>query len=395
MWRVHESSMTESNSAIRSVAGKVAVVGCVLVLVALLTGYVLGVPILLSYVETGSMEPTIDTGDGFVAIPSTSADSVEQGDVVVFEAQEIEDGGLTTHRVVDETEHGYVTQGDANPFTDQDSGEPYVTDGQIVATAWQVNGEVVTVPYLGTAVMGIESGLESAQWQLAALLGTPAVLGTQGLAYLLLTFGLGVVALSVVLDRGRAKNRTRKRSRSRRDVFDAQTLVLGIAALLCIVTFATMLAMSGPTEVGIVSAEFDSDRPDVIPMGETKAQEWELKNSGVLPVTTVVEPASEGVAVDGGDETLHRGESAEATVSITAPDETGYYLRSLGEYRYFAVLPTPIILTLHGIHPWVAMVAVTGTIVGLFTLPFALLLGVGKIRTRTRRRTGHSSGFNW
>lgn len=387
--------MTESNSAIWSFAGKVAVVGCVLVLVALLAGHILGVPILLSYVETGSMEPTIDTGDGFVAIPSTSEDSVEEGDVIVFDAQEIEDGGLTTHRVVDETEHGYVTQGDANPFTDQDSGEPYVTDGQIVATAWQVNGKVVTIPYLGTAVMGIESGLESAQWRLAALLGTSAVLGTEGLAYLLLAFGLGVIVLSVVLDRGSAEKRTRERRRSRRDVFDTRTLITGIAALLCVVTFATMLAMSGPTEIGIVSAEFESDRPDVIPMGETETQTWELRNGGVLPVTTVLEPASPGIAVDGGDETLHRGESAEAAVSITAPDETGYYLRSIEEYRYFAVLPTPIILALHAIHPWVAMTVVTGTIVGLFTLPFALLLGAGKIRTRTRRRTDSASGFNW
>ncbi|MCU4926160.1 signal peptidase I [Halobacteria archaeon AArc-dxtr1] len=389
-------TMTEPNTTARTILHWAGILACIVALLSLLAGHVLGVPVLFSYVETGSMEPPIETGDGFVAIPSEVSGDVEAGDVVVFEAQEIEGGGLTTHRVVEETEHGYVTQGDANPSTDQEVGEPHVTDGQIVATAWQVNGEPVTIPHLGTAVMGIESGLESGQSWLASLFGTSALLGTQGLAYLLLAFGLGVVALSAVLDRGNATKRVRDRSRSRRDVFDARTLVIGMAVLLCIVTFATMFAMSGPTEVGIVSADFDSDRPDVIPAGETETQTRELQNGGVLPVVTVLEPTSEKIAVDdGGEATLDRGESVNATISVTAPDETGYYLRSLSEYRYFAVLPTSVVLSLHAIHPWVAMAAVTGTIVGLVALPFALLLGVGRIRTRTRRRTERASGFNW
>ncbi len=97
---------------------------------ALVVGQLLGQPILLGFVETGSMEPTIDTGDGFVAIPSELTDDPEPGDVIVFEATNIQGGGLTTHRVVEETSQGYVTRGDANPFTDQDSGEPHVRDAR-------------------------------------------------------------------------------------------------------------------------------------------------------------------------------------------------------------------------------------------------------------------------
>ncbi len=368
---------------------------CITLLLTLIGGHILGIPVLFSYVETGSMEPTMNAGDGFVAIPTIGTDSVDEGDVVVFEAENIDDGGLTTHRIVEDTEQGYVTQGDANPSTDQEGEEPYVTDGQIVATAWQINGEVVTIPHLGTAVMSVESGLEAVQGRFTAILGTTAVFGTQGFAYLLLAFGLGSLAFSLIFDQQGSKNRTRNRTRSRQAVFDTRTLVLGVAALLCVVTFGTMLAMSGPTEVGIVSAEFESDRPDVIPAGETETRTWKLQNGGVLPVTTVVEPGSEGLTVNGGDETLQHGESVNATVSITAPDETGYYLRSFAAFQYFTVLPPRVILVLHAIHPWVAMTAVTGTIVGLCTLPFALLLGGGKIRTRTRRRTDSSNGFNW
>ena len=380
-------------STARTLLGRATAALLVVTLLALLAGHVLGVPILLSYVETGSMEPTLEAGDGFVAIPTASADSVEEGDVVVFDATEIEGGGLTTHRVVDETEHGYVTKGDANPFTDQDAGEPYVTDGQVVAKAWQVDGGVVAIPHLGTAAMGIQNGLESLQWWLAGLLGTRAVLGTQGLAYLLMGAGLVTVAVSVALDRGRASDRVRSRTRSRGDVFDARTLVLGLGLLLCLVTFGTMIAMSGTTEIGIVSAEFDSERPDVIPAGETDAQTYELHNAGALPVVTIVEPASDGIAVDADRQTLHRGESLNATVSITAPPETGYYLRSFAENRYFAVLPVPVIAGLHAVHPWVAMAAVTGVTVSLFLAPFALLLGAGTIRTRTRQRSERPGGI--
>ncbi|MXV60834.1 S26 family signal peptidase [Natronorubrum sp. JWXQ-INN-674] len=387
--------MTRTNTGGWTVLRRVLLLSIGLGIALLVVGHVLGVPMGLGYVETGSMEPTMDAGDGFVAVPAAVSGPVETGDVVVYDAKEIEGGGLTTHRVVDETEHGYVTRGDANPFADQDSGEPHVTDGQIAATALQVNGEVVTIPHLGTAVMGLESGLESAQWRLASTLGTTAVLGTQGLSYLLLGFGLTILIVSTVLDRRSVADRSRSRTRTRSDVFDARRLVLAMGVLVLVVSLGTMVAMSDSTEMGLVSAEFESDRPDVVPAGETETHTYELQNGGVLPVTTIVEPASEGVAVGEGDEqtTLGHGESANLSVSYTAPPETGYYLRSHVEHSYFAVLPAPLIGELHSIHPWVAMGAVSGTVTGLVVAPFALLAGAGAIRTRSRRRSDSTGGL--
>ena len=42
----------------------------VIIVLALLLGQLLGQPILLGFVSTGSMEPTMNAGDGFVAVPS-------------------------------------------------------------------------------------------------------------------------------------------------------------------------------------------------------------------------------------------------------------------------------------------------------------------------------------
>ncbi len=105
--------------------------------IAMIAGQLLGQPAVVGYVETGSMSPTLEPGDGFVAVPAALAGPIEEGDVVTFRAEQLHGGGLTTHRVVGETERGYVTRGDANPFTDQDGVEPPVKDDQIVAVAWQ------------------------------------------------------------------------------------------------------------------------------------------------------------------------------------------------------------------------------------------------------------------
>lgn len=371
---------------------RLAAIGLVAFVGLLVIGNVLGVPIGLGYVETGSMEPTIDAGDGFVAVPAAIAGPVEEGDVVVYDAREIQGGGLTTHRVVEETDHGYATRGDANPFTDQDSGEPHVTDGQIAAKALQIRGNVVTIPHLGSAAMAVQSTLESIQWRLASTLGIPALAGGQGLSYLLLGFGLVVTALSVALDGRGTPDRERSRARTREHTFDARRLVVGMGVLVFVVALATMAATSGSVEIGLVSAEFDSERPDVVPTGETKTHTTELRNGGVLPVVSITEPASHGIDVDDEPRVLTRGERVDVAVALTAPPETGYYLRSYTERRYFAVLPPPIVARLHAIHPWVAMTVVATVLTGLFGLPFALLAGTGTIRTRSRRRSNSNGG---
>ncbi|MFB6362049.1 MAG: signal peptidase I, partial [Halobacteriales archaeon] len=188
-----------------------------LLVVTLVAGQLLGQPILLSYVETGSMEPQLQPGDGFIAIPIWAAGPIEEGDVIVFDAQEIHDGGLVTHRVVDVTDRGFITKGDANPFTDQDGREPPVQRPQVVAKAFQINGEVVAIPALGAVVIAIgdvlsvvQGQISGFQQQLAVLFQTRALLGTQGLAYILFGFGVSAYLLSFLTGQGSPRERERR-----------------------------------------------------------------------------------------------------------------------------------------------------------------------------------------
>lgn len=149
--------------------GEASIVALVLVL---LIGSALGQPIGIGYVETGSMQPTLAPGDGFIAIPTPLAGSIERGDVVTFHAKELNGGGLTTHRVVSESEGGYITRGDYNSVTDQQTGEPPVPRSEIVAVALQINGQVISIPNFGAVVVGVQGALTTIA-RIIGIRGTP------------------------------------------------------------------------------------------------------------------------------------------------------------------------------------------------------------------------------
>jgi len=353
-----------------------------LFVILLLVGQLLGQPILLGYVATGSMEPTMDAGDGFVAIPNAVTGDVQEGDVVVFQARELHDGGLTTHRVVGETEGGYITKGDANPFTDQDGGEPPVTDGQIVAKALQINGEVVTIPYLGTLVMGIQGVALAAANAVTSVFGM-ATTSSNGLGSMLVAIGVALLGFGTLLDRLGPARRETTRRRSRENVLAFWT-VLGLI-LLVFVTLATaaMVVPSGTYEYGLISTESPTDDPQIIEPGATTELTRSVNNAGYLPVVVVHEAESNGISADPGWQTIGIRGHSETTVRLSAPKEPGEYTRSLGEYRYLAVLPPSLLVWLHGLHPFAAIAAVNGVVVGVTVAIIILLFGSGDLRLRS------------
>ncbi|MGQ3411524.1 signal peptidase I [Natrinema sp. LN54] len=354
-----------------------------LVVVLLLVGQLLGQPILLGYVATGSMEPTMDAGDGFVAIPSIAAGDVEEGDVVVYQARDLHDGGLTTHRVVGETEEGYVTKGDANPFTDQDGGEPHVTEGQIVAEVLQVHGTVVTVPYLGSAIMGVQGLAERAYGTVAPILGLTTTASSNGLGSMLVAVGVAMLGFGTLLERLGPSRREVTRSRSRENVI-AFWAALGLV-LLVFVTFATaaMVVPSGTTEYELVSTENPGDDPQIVAPGGTTELARTVDNAGYLPVVVVHEAESGGIGADPSQQTVGIRDSGETTVTLSAPEEPGEYTRHLGEYRYLAVLPPSVLGWLHTLHPLAAIAAVNGVIVGIAVAVVLVIFGSGDIRYRS------------
>ena len=342
----------------------VAVVGGVL---ALLVGQLLGQPVLFGFVTTGSMAPTLEAGDGFVAVPQQVAGPVEEGDVVVFEAETVQGGGLTTHRVVGETEAGYVTKGDANPFTDQDGGEPPVTKDRIVAHALQVNGEVVAIPHLGTVATTLRDGLAAPF----------AALGEERAGTVLVFVGVVLFIAAGALGEGR---RT-ERSTSRENVVAVWSIVLFVALALAVAATVAMVGPSGTYHVEVVATETPSDDPQVVAPGETATASYEVHNAGVVPSLVVSEPLDPGATATPERAVLGFDDRAEVTVRAT-PEATGEYTYRVRESRYLLVLPSRLLVALHSLHPWLAVLAVDAALALVVVAGAFAVFGTGYLRMR-------------
>lgn len=372
---------------LRSSVGTVLTALLVITVIVMLVGQQLGQPILFGFVLTGSMSPTLEPGDGFVALPPSATGDIEEGDVVTFNARELQGGGLTTHRVVGETDEGYITRGDNNLVTDQDGPEPPVQDSQIVAVAWQVDDEVVVIPHLGTVAMGLQSAVAAISGFLAAVPGLGA-LDDGGLGSAMMGAGVLLLAYSFltdILSSGRGRSRE-DRSRSRSGMIRASVVLVVILLLILAPATASMVVPSGINDLTIVSSQSPSGNPTVIERGGNQTVEYNVTNNGYLPLVAIIEPASTGVEVDETTHLVYRGESADTTATIYAPDETGVYYRAVSERQYIGVLPVPIIVALHNVHPVFAIAAVNGVLAGVVILLFAIAVGFRPFRFRDSSR---------
>lgn len=321
------------------------------VLVSLVAGAVIGQPVLLSFVETGSMAPTMNAGDGFVAVPSVLAGPPSEGDIVVYRAQELQGGGLTTHRVVGETPEGYITRGDANPFTDQDGGEPPVTRDRIVAHALQVNGEAVVIPYVGVGIGAVQTGMITLQNRIAGLLGVDLLLGSQGVGLVLVGVGVGLFALSVALGRFEGPTRSRERTGRRRGSVDRRSVAV---LLLVVVVVPANVAMVVPSGVHEMTLDGDTTAAAGIEPGEPTAWDYEIRNSGFVPVMVVFESDHAEVSIPQYARVLGPGDTRTLSIAVDTPRPGATRTGTVQEYRYLLLLPPGLIEMLHDIHPFVA-----------------------------------------
>ena len=368
---------------LRRAAADIFAVVAVLVVIALVVGQLTGQPVLLGFVTSESMSPTLEAGDGFVAVPAAAAGDIEPGDVIVFDAVELQGGGLTTHRVVDVTDNGYITQGDNNPFRDQEGDEPVVTDDRVVATALQVNGQVIRIPGFGTGIEAVRGVAESAQTTVAGALGVETV-DSRTLSGLFVAVGL-VLLLVVFADDlrgGHERDRTRSRSRFDDSGIDGRWIALVLAFLILIPANAAMFAPTGTQQVVV-----DGDNlPGGTAPGETVETDLTAENNGLITMLVLLETASPDGELRGGELAVPRGGSATATLAVTAPPPGEQAVVTVSEHRYFLVVPPTVIVRLHSIHPLVAAGAFNVLVLGSVLTLVGAAFGFKQKRVRSRAR---------
>ncbi len=124
--------------------------------VASLVGVLLDRPVFVSYAYSGSMAPTIGKGGDVFFINPLARSPGGVGEIMVFRT-----GGSvwTVHRVYAVTEDGYVTKGDNNVATDQQSHKiPPIPKDKVAGTVITVNGKPIKVPKIGNYLEGGLSG---------------------------------------------------------------------------------------------------------------------------------------------------------------------------------------------------------------------------------------------
>jgi signal peptidase len=360
---------------LRTYAVRVLAVVFVILTLALIVGPLIGQPVLLSFVTSESMEPTIDTGEAFVTIPGIVAGDVEVGDVVVFQAEEIQDGRLTTHRVVEETDGGYITQGDNNPFTDQGNGEPPVTEEQIVGVAWQPSGDVMTVPYVGAAVLGTRSVVTGVYNGVASTLGFEGSTGPQG-PMLVVAALLILVAVGDSFREGSSRDWTRSRDD---DEIDVRYVAILLVLIVVVPANAAMLLPDTTQEVSMREAAAEGNADP----GEEIEVELSASNDGFVTMLFVLNPPSD-VRLDNRQLEIPGGASTATTMYATVPPPGEERIVEVSQHRYIVLLPPSLLMTLHELHPIVTLGAINGMLVfGVLTL----VIGLAGARGRRARDT--------
>ncbi|MFB6096907.1 MAG: signal peptidase I [Haloferacaceae archaeon] len=317
-------------------------VGLVGVLVLLLVATApTGAPVQLSYVYSDSMEPTIGVNDGYVVVPA--------GDVVTFWSPERD--AYVTHRVVRETDDGFVTKGDNNPSTDQAAGYPPVSRDQVQGRVLTVRGEPFVIPALGAAVAFVRANAS--------------------------------VLLALVFAGGALLRLRTSVARPSRDVVRVRDLALvvflvgfGVAA-----GFPVYASTSQDVSVVAVDSPAVAAGPSAVLVGSTADVRYEIRQPA-HPLTTRV------VAVDGATVTGTTRTATNLTVTATVPprSETGPVPIHVTVAQYPSVLPTPTLTRLHGIHPLAAGVVTAATIFAPLWLLFRLAVDGAEPLRRSRSR---------
>jgi signal peptidase len=117
--------------------------------------------------------------------------------------------------------------------------------------------------------------------------------------------------------------------------------------------------------------------------------DYRVPNAGLVPVHVYLESGSDGLAVKPDHQYVGGRSSAMATLTLTAPPETGYYRQYVTEHRYLALLPASVIDGLYRLHPWGPIVAIDALLAGAIGILGMGLQGGRRIRMR-RRESRHS-----
>lgn len=332
--------------------------------VVILVGGLLGRPILLAAVPTGSMLPVLRPGDLILVMPYLGT-RLSAGDIIIFRTEK--DSGWIVHRIVGgSAREGFVTRGDNNRDPDPHRVYPRHVVGTVPTAgerAWAIRRG---------GVLSVERGP----------LSNPAVAGAALLLGLYLVFADARDGWRVIRLRLRQPGRPGPPPRAVLAGYGAMALAVFL------ITLVSTTSLGSRTTATYKSVESLSARvrlPGLVAVGTTQVDTVEVRNPSPVPLVVALDSSQAAVTWQPSWQVVPPRQSRKVTLTMTAqtPGELQVMLR---QALYLPLLPVPVLQALSGLHWYLPVLAVAlvpaGTVLVLALFDSRSRLQLASIRLR-------------
>lgn len=300
-------------------------------------------PVLLSVIRSDSMVPVWERGDMVVIQNVNEKDTVAIGDIVFFTTEKgsLADKGWIAHRIMaGDAETGFVTQGDANKQTDQDSAASgLILRDQIAAKAMTIGQTPLVIPKVGYFSLWMEK--------------------YQGNPYLLPAFA---IVLAVLIGIGELKPGKKRKKKSKG--MELQLIYMIGGLVIAVILGGSMLASSQHIKLVYEVSETGKgalmgSAVGILQVGDVLTQPLsELRNDGFIPSIGVITTDDRQIEVSHDLLFLSKGQFIEASYTLDAK-QPGKYDTSIRVGVFYPFLPSSFIYFLAEKSYWLALVAIS------------------------------------
>ncbi|WP_342433244.1 signal peptidase I [Neobacillus sp. FSL H8-0543] len=321
-------------------------------------------PVLLTVIRSNSMYPVWERGDMVIIDNLNPDENISNRDIVFFKAEKgsLATKGWIAHRVISgNPEEGFITKGDANDYSDQESDDTGPIDRKWIAgRAFEIGDTPIVLKKIGYLSLWMEK--------------------YQSNPLLLPGFAL---ILGIIIAIGELKP-SKKRKRKNKGM--ELSLIYFTGGLTISIMLGSTMLSSGHTlnQVYEVSEQsqgvlIGSD-VGILKVGESISRPLsEIKNEGFFPLIGAITTNDKQIQLSHKKVSLPQGQQINATYTVHAEDP-GKYKATIKVGLFYPLLPASFIYFLAQKSYWLALIVVS-IIPGLPLMIYPLI--DGKMRRKT------------
>ncbi len=334
-----------------------------LALISAIGSAVLKKPVLMSAVRSNSMYPLFQKGDMIFLSPFSSNNNYIIGDIIIFKTEGgiYDSKGWVVHRIIEgNSTDGYITQGDANEYTDQSSNNPAIKPEWIAGHVAVIGSRPLKMPFLGELHLLMEKYSKS-------------------------PYVLPAIALIIGLTIAFSEFFSTEKRKVKRENLDMQLIYFFSGVTIAVLMFGTMLSTGQHIKMNYEVSESTNgvimgSEVGILKLGETVEKPLsELSNKGFIPTTAVITCNDEQITLSHQKLSLKHGTQVKTTMTVNAL-KPGKYSSTIHVGIFFPLLPQNLIYSVAKKSYWLALIIIS-------IIPGLPLMFYPLIDSRLRRKT--------